>query len=302
MIEITNIKVSSLDADYLDVFFDVVPTYEDISSYSFVVERSDAEYGPFSDLTGPFRDKYHVRDTTIKNRSMFTKVYYRVRVTKLDDSTTALYPKGGNGICLGAPADLIALEIARNHRFKLKTHAGRVLWLFPRKRTGQHCSCFDTVMQRTLRSGCRTCFGTSWVGGYQTPVQIYGQISDSLETTQKSYIGEITVDNAMASLPNFPEVFPGDVLIEKENSRWRIGNDAGSLKKTHHGRALVKQEAPIHRIPTSDIEYSLPLNLENAENFNASPARNFTNPQNLDSDKTLDSALGFFMGNASGHG
>ncbi len=303
MLKITNLKVRSYDIDYLDVFWEIEPTYDDVHAYTFTVERSNAEFGPFTDLTGAFSDKYHVRDNTVKGQhSFYTKFFYRIRVIKLADSSYMTYPEDGSGVALEAPPDLMALEMARSNRFKLKTHSGRALWVFPRKRTGQRCSCYDEVMQRKLRSGCKTCYDTSWVGGYDTPVQIYGQIFDPVETTMKTHIGEVNAEQSVCRLPNFPEVMPGWVIIEAENKRWRVGTDSNALRKVHKGRALIRQEVPIHRIPTGDIEFQLPLNVSNIDKINTSPPKNFTSPKSLTSDKVVDSALSFFIGSGSGHG
>lgn len=297
MLSVRDMRVASYDLDYLDIFWEISPTFDDVHDYTFTVERSTATLGPYEHLAGPFSDKYHLKDTTVKGQhSFYTKFYYRLKIVRLSDSKTTYFPADGEGgVSLGAAPDLMALEMARITRYKLKEHAGRELWIYPRKRTGQRCSCYDVTMSRKMRTGCLTCYDTSWVGGYDTPFKVWGNVFDPTEATMKTHVGEFNNENTMVRLPNFPEVFPGWVIIEAENIRWRVGNQNNTSNKTEKGRALIRQDMPIHRIPKGDIEYSLPVVVDDLSNVQASPPRNFTNPQNKTVDRTLDSALSFFM-------
>jgi hypothetical protein len=55
------------------------------------------------------------------------------------------------------------------------------------------------------------------------------------------------------------------------------------VSQTEHGRATVHQELQLHEIPPKDIEYRIPLEMSKAlKDIWLSPARNFTNPQNLE--------------------
>ena len=281
MLQVTNIRVRSFDLDYLDVFWDVEPTYEDILDYSFTVEKSNAEFGPFHKLAGPFRDKYRLRDNTLRGQhSFYRKYYYRVKVEHIPTGETRIFPIEGNGVALSALPDLFALEMARNERLALKEHKGRQVVLYPRKTFGQRCSCYDQVTQRKMRSGCVSCFDTGWVGGYDTPLEVYAQIQTTQEITTKHVLSEIEVENTVGKFSNYPELEEGWIIVEPENIRWRVGSTIEKFKKS---RAIVRQEVSLHRIPKGDIEYSLPINISDTENILATPERNYTNPHDLTS-------------------
>ena len=294
MLELKNIRIRSFDIDYLDIFWDIEPTYDDVHNYSFVVEKSDAEFGPYKDLTGEFTDKYHVRDNTVRGQHAFYhNTYYRIRVKNLSTGKSRTYPETGAGVKLGAKPDLAALEMARINRLRLKEFGGRKVWVFPRKISGQRCNCFDEVTGRKMRSSCPTCFDVGFVGGFNTPLETYAQITSSQESTHRREIGEIEIENCMGAFSNYPELSEGWVIVEAENIRWRV---ASNLTKIRKGRSIVRQLVTLHRIPEGDIEYSIPLNLTNLQDIEASPARNYTNPQTLSSTKAVTSALEFYKG------
>ena len=289
MLNVKNIRIRNFDVNYLDVYWDVDPVYEDIHDYEFVLEKSHSQFGPFFDLTKAFTDKYHVRDNTIRGRH--TENYYRLRVKHIPSEEIQIFPDTGNGVNLSAPPDLVALEMARIARLKLKEFEGRKVWLYPRKRTGQRCACFDPVMKRKMRSKCVTCYDTGYVGGYDSPMETYVQVHSPTEMTNKNIVSEISIEDTIAVLPNFPEVFEGWIVVEAENIRWRIGSNLNKIKKA---RSLVKQIVNLHRIPNSDVEYLLPMNIGDPGLVFANPPRNMTNPQTLTSVEVVDTALDFY--------
>ena len=291
MLEVKNIRVRSLDSDYLDIYWDIEPTFEDVSDYTFTVEKAYTQFGPFQELVTGIRDKFHIRDNTVRGKhNMYTNTYYRVIAINTVTSESRTYPETDAGVNLRAPPDLVALELARLHRLKLKEFAGRKVWVFPRKRFGQRCSCYDPVTNRKMRAQCATCYDTGWVGGFDAPLEIYAQIKPPIERTNRSTLGEQGIENTSGLFPNYPELQEGWIVVEAENIRWRVG---AQINKVQKSRALVKQLAPLHRVPSSDAEYMLPLNVADLSSIEVQPERNLTNPQTLEggsNSTTLDLA------------
>lgn len=285
MLQVTNIRVRSFDLGYLDIYWDIEPSFEAVDAYEFVVEKSDNEFGPYHDLTVPFIDRYHVRDNTVRGqKNFYNKIYYRIRVQERGGSDQAVFPEVG-GVKLAALPDLAAMEMARLNNLKLKEFSGRQVWVFPRKQSGQRCRlCYDDVAQRRVRSGCATCYDTSWVGGYHAPVRTYAMIVSPNEQTIHANFGDVQNENTTMLIGNYPEISEGDLVVEAENIRWRV---AASISKVKKSRALVRQQVAVHRVPTGDIEYRIPLNLseEDIRDLIASPERNYTNPQTIEGDK-----------------
>ena len=302
MIEVTDIRIRSFDLSFLDIYWDVKPSFDDIADYQFIVEKADNEFGPYVALTVPVVNRFHVRDTTVKGQhSYYHKLWYRIRVqyrevakqTADGVSTDTVYPTLG-GAKLAARPDLIALEMARINNLKLREFSGRQIWVFPRKKSGTKCSvCFDHVMQRRTRGNCQACFGTGYIGGYHAPVQVYGMVVTPDEQTTHAGFTSFESQDTMLLMGNYPEVFEGDLILEAENVRWRVGSRLSKVKKS---RALIRQQVAIHQVPKGDVEYSIPLNLTDAEiqALIASPERNYTNPQTLDSDSLSSTILGVF--------
>lgn len=296
MIKISDITVRSFNIDYLDVYWDLEDSFDDIRAYEFVVERADSEFGPYQAVSPAMVDRYHFRDMSVRGRhSYYNKIYYRVSIRNRETGDTTVFPKTG-GFKLAAKPDLAALEMARMTNLKLKEFSGRKVWVFPKRKTGQRCAvCFDPVSQRKLRSQCPNCFDTTWVGGYLAPVEAYALIVTPNEQTIHANFGNVENENTSVQLGNYPELFEGDIIVEAENVRWRVASTISKIKKA---RSLVRQQAALHRIPKGDIEYSLPINLseEDIKNLSASPERNYTNPQTLESAKLSNVLTDIFGG------
>jgi hypothetical protein len=282
MLNPSNIRVRAFDRGYLDIFWDLGSTFEDLNSYDIFVQRAEAEFGPYVDVSPALRAVEHFRDAAVRGyTSFYQRIYYRLRVVKRSTGEEKTCPDLG-GARLEARPDLAALEIARHANLRLKESEGRVVWIFPRKRSGQRCTtCFDRTTMRSRRADCPVCYGTTYVGGYHTPVKTYAQVLTPQEMTYHTQNGPVESLNSMIKLGNYPELSEGDVVIEAENIRWKIGTSITRIEKS---RALVRQQAPIHAIPVSDIEFSLPvkMTLLEAGELEASPHRNYTNPSNLE--------------------
>lgn len=294
MLDVTNIRVRSFDLNYLDIYWDIAPCFEDVSQFEFYVSRSDTEFGEYTEIAGPIISDYHVRDNTVRGqKSFYHKIYYRVTCKNRVTGAEAVFPEIG-GAHLGAPLDLIGLEMARINNLKLKEFTGRKMWVFPRKSSGQRCgACYDPVAARKTKSRCGNCFDTSWVGGFSAPVEIYAMVISPDEANVHADFGNLEIENTALLTGNYPELFEGDIIVEAENIRWRVGS---TIKKVKKSRAIIRQQAPLHRIPNGDIEFKLPIKLTEQElsDLVASPERNLTNPQTIESAKLISALNGAF--------
>jgi hypothetical protein len=304
MIKLVNVRVRSFDLSYLDVYWDIAPCHEDIADYQFIVERSTNEFGPYVAVTSPLVNQFHVRDFTVTGQhSFYHKMWYRVRAQYREEakrtvdgsSTDTVTPELG-GARLSAAPDLTALEMARLSNLRLQEFSGRVMWVYPRKTTGAYCPvCLDKVLQRRTRGNCAPCFGTGWIGGYYAPVRSYGTVLTPDERSNSASFSAFQAQDTLLLFGNYPELFEGDVVLEAENVRWRVGETITKVKKS---RALVRQQAAIHEISKGDVEYSLPFNMsdEGIRDLVASPSRNFTNPHSLGGDSLTRALTGVFGG------
>ena len=291
MLQATNIRVRSFDLSYLDIYWDVTDTAEQVLDYEFYIQRSTNETGPFVTIAGPIIDLFRFRDTTVRGQhSLYHKLFYRILVRNRETTATETFPENGLGARLAAPPDLHALEMSRQERVKLKEFKGRKVLVYPRRSSGTRCvACFDSVSRRRIIANCMTCYNTSYAGGYFAPIRTWMQIITPTTVSSKTATGEIQVQATNWLLSNYPLITEGDLVVEMENKRWTI---APQIQHVSKGRALVRQTGTLTQVHKNSAEYSVPVNMTVSEvgDIVASPERNYTNPHNV-GDANIDAAL-----------
>ena len=291
MLSVINLKVQSLDTDALYLYWEINDTNEDPLDYTFQVERSESPMGPFDPVSEQFSDKYEFRDSIVNLFHKWRSFWYRIRIVRKSDSEESV----SEAVTQEARPELKALEVRRVELILFREHIGREAWLFPRRTFGQRCPhCYDKRTGNRRRSQCETCYDTSYVRGYLDPIVTYLQIDPSPKSIQLSQLNETHQSNTSARTPYFPPIKPRDIIVEAENKRWRVKN----VNTTQRLRAVLHHELVLHEIPTSDIEYSIPINIDDLRNLKPSPQREFTNPHNLESVGDAD----WFNDLLKGHG
>jgi len=116
---------------------------------------------------------------------------------------------------------LLRRKILRDEYIRLRKLAGMEFWLLKRRHFGVRCTnCYDPATQEVTRSRCLVCYGTSWTGGYFSPVAILGgtqhasQIQSDISSQTKDDIHIRRIE-----LLDFPRVDEGDLLVEKARNR-----------------------------------------------------------------------------------
>lgn len=281
-LSVKELLVRSFSLDFLEVTWEIENTTLDPHDYHTYVLRSESPMGPWDIITGPFSDRYRFVDNQVNLLHRWRQLYYKIRTVRKADTTDVAE---SDAKTFHAQPDLIAKEIQRLERLVWEEYAGRRCFIFPARTFGQRCpSCYDGpergkgyTGQRT-RSHCLTCYDTGFARGYLDPVEIFMQIDPSTHIEQPLPVAERQQSDTSARLPNFPLVKPRDIIIEAENRRWRVV----TVTSTERLRSVVHQELRLHEITKGDIEFQLPIKVEDLRDFEPSPSRNFTNPQNLD--------------------
>jgi hypothetical protein len=275
MLSVVNLRVTSLSLDYLDVSWEIESTREDVWDYRFTVERSQSPQGPFDQVSQEFTDRYLFRDIGVPRWDLYAELYYRIKVRRVSDDETAY----SEPVRREARPDLIAMEVRRLEHILFREHIGRRCFLFPRRTFGQRCpSCYDPVTGGQLKSNCKTCYDTSYVRGYLDPIEMRMQIDPTPKHVELMEIQKTQQENATARcVAEFP-IKPMDMLVEFENRRWRVQR----VSMTQRLRYPLHYELVLHHIPRRDIEWQLPINLEDLPTYEPSPEREFTNPHSLE--------------------
>lgn len=299
MVEITSLIVRSFDLDHLDIFWKIAPlrgsrgdaTHE-IFDYEFYVLRSgDSPEGPYTQIAGPLRDQYMLRDMQVSLIHKWRQYYYKIKVVHKPTGKEKEWGPTASSI---PERNLEAAEIIRLEDMYFRNFVGRKCWLFIARTFGPQCSCYDYTLGRKLIANHKACFGTGYLGGYLPPIEVYVQIDPPGKNHQVTSLQEVTQYDTGARMISFPPVSPDDILVESENLRWRVI----SVRHTERLRTPVHQELTIHRIPVGDVEYDLPINVD-VQNLQPADDRNFTNRSNIEKDGGYDE-LFTLLGKARG--
>ena len=279
MIEVTNIRVRSFDLDRLDLWWEISTTSEDPQDYDLYVLRSTSPLGPYEQLHDePLSDVYHFRDMRMGLMHNWRKLFYRIRMVHRATEETQEFPEN-RGASVDPPLALDALEAARYEEILFKEKIGRPCWLFKKRTFGPRCPhCFDARLQRAKTKRCPACYGGTYLHGFMAPIQFYCQVDPTTKGNQLSTNSEQREEHTMARCIFFPPVDPEDVIVELENTRWRVAK----VTPTKRLGSVIHQELRLRKIPEGSIEFTLPLEVD-LENFMGGPDREFTNPQNLES-------------------
>lgn len=275
LIQFRNLRVRSLDCDFNEITWELEDTSEDVLDYRFQVQRSESGSGPWDDLDVPFQDSYRFIDNTIHTGHRWRKYWYRVQVQHVPSQDIQYFGPAAKD----PDPDLIALEIRRHNVLLMREFAGRRCWILPVRTFGMRCSCWNAQLRQATRSGCLTCYGTTFVRGYLHPIESWLQIDRSPKSEQNTNVAAQQQSNTTMRMPWYPPLKPRDLIIEGENRRWRVV----SVSQTEKGRAGIHQEVGLHEIPPRDIEFTIPLDLGiPLRDLYLSPSRNYTNPTTLE--------------------
>ena len=246
MIVVDTLKVVSFSNDFFDVTWTVEDTNENILNFDFFVQRSESPEGPFDTLAGPLVDKFSFRDTQAPQYYRGRGFFYKIRIVERSTGT-----EGFSDTALPiAGIDQISAEIQRCEFLLHKEFTGRKVFIFPKRTFGQRCTaCWDATKNRVTSSRCIECFDTGFTRGFFSPIQTFMQIDPSAGLATKAEDtgerGKEQHNIVSARMIIFPLTKSGDVVVEAENTRWRV---VGTVKMQHI-RHPVTQQATLLQIP-----------------------------------------------------
>lgn len=259
MLVVRKLTVDAYLSGSFDLEWEIEDTTEDISDYRFVVLRSAGPVGQYSPVSPPLEDTYSFADTTVQWDAVSKEYYYKVRVVK-NDGEYVDYPRemragagqqGMLGVTIGSPGDAKAREMVRREWLRLHLNTGGYI-VFPRRRFGTFCpECVSSGVRR--KSNCRTCYDTSYLGGFLRAYEIPGEetpISQQILLTGK---GASDMKQLEVQTPPSPKMYAGDVLVDMAGLRWEVSQ----ITLRRHVQLPIMQHALIDLIPLSDAKYDL---------------------------------------------
>jgi len=252
MIKPKNVLVRSVDADHLEISWETNTSAMDTLAYKFYVLRGESPEGPYETVGGPLIDQYSFRDYTAPMRGSQRTLYYIVRAEDL--SSGEQFNSQPTNPEPRPPLD--ALEIMRRNDLLFREFTGRPCVLYSVRTFGQRCTdCYDNITGRRTASSCMLCWNTGYLRGYHKPIIVYVQIDPTSKSLQiqAPFVGDPS--QVQARMGVYPILKARDVLVERENIRWRVIN----ISRTERLRAPVRQEISLTQIPRGDIEFNIPL-------------------------------------------
>jgi hypothetical protein len=276
-IKITKAQITSLEVGSLFINWEITNIPVDPYDYAFVIYRSESPEGPWDRISGDLVDVYEFVDRAVPVGNSNRSIYYSIHIVSKADNKEAVFGPYSQS----APPDLYAREMRRRLHLELREFSGRKIWIFPIRTFGFRCPiCWSDTLQKRTKSHCASCFNTGFLHGYMRPIEVWAKISPTQKAnTHTADKAEAQVHNLNLLMPHYPSIKPGDLIIEAENHRWRVVN----VSHTEKARAVIHQQATIHRIPDTDIEYTIPIHSDKAlKDIWFSPVKNFKNHHSLE--------------------
>lgn len=239
------------------------------------LERSGSPEGPFETVVEGSFLSFHFYDNlrgvpappvgavreNINFLSLSRAVYYRVTVTdSAGASATVTRLVEAN---LPRKQALLKRKILRDERIGFKFN-GIDLAVLKRRHWGVRCrTCFDLLTKRVTKSKCPVCFGTSFEGGYLTPVRIRGRTGVMNVQTQMTPQGNSDTSKKRFVILCDPAVEAYDIICDvAQNKRYTVE----LVAHTELRSVPVHQELTVSELARDSAEYQLVID------YNAVPA------------------------------
>lgn len=253
MVTFTKLYVRSFELDSVTIFWAIedISKEDDIYAYSMELLKSESYNGPYDKVAGPFFNIFQYRDPLNLEDHKNRNIYYKIRVTDIRTGETKVE---GPTAQLPEP-DLYAMEILRQEDMLFRNFIGRRCYTFPRKTFGQICICVQPQQMRGQRANCKTCYGTLYLGGFNSPTAAYIQFDPNARSTQLTPAINHSINFTTCRLTAYPPLNIGDLIIDPENHRWRVEQ----VQVTKRLGYDVHQECQVKEILRGDIEYELPV-------------------------------------------
>lgn len=152
---------------------------------------------------------------------------------------------------------LLRRKIMRDEYIRLKRLVGSEFLLLKRRHFGTRCPvCFDQSTGEVLQSRCASCYGTSWVNGYFTPILVLGAPQESIVQSDISPQTKDDILHFRIQFLDFPRMDEGDIIVERvHNHRYMVESVYSTTIKT----IMVHQTVTVTELGRQAIEYAIPV-------------------------------------------
>jgi hypothetical protein len=151
---------------------------------------------------------------------------------------------------------LLRRKILRDEYISFRECTGITLVILKRKHFGTRCTnCYDPLTRASTQSKCPICYGTSWIGGYFTGIETYGQARPApvQSATSPEGVGDSRV--SQFTVLAYPKIEESDIIVELySDRRWQVMQ----VVPTELRRVMVHQRIVAAELGRQSIEYYVP--------------------------------------------
>lgn len=233
--------------------------------------RSGSPTGPWQEVAIALVDAYHVLDDKfnlppppgqndihvgLNLLTLSREVYYYIEVrppsglaNRFQSAVVSVEPG------LDRRTRLFKRKILRDEATAFRRLNGIPIAALKRRRWGKVCrECYDEVNREATREHCPFCLGTSFEGGYWSPVYIRGRKSPAPVQTQMSAHGETDLKTVTFTVLDYPHLEKKDVLVDlRRNDRYEVQ----MVVPTELKGVVVHQAVTASLISRSSVEYTV---------------------------------------------
>lgn len=212
--------------------------------------------GPYTRINNGPLSGNHLKDTDAQEYSKTNKAYYIVEATLLASDSQKLRSAPTSWETTQTPwVQLRSQEIQRREYILLSKFTGNKAYLFRRKTYGERCpECWNTKVNKVMKDDCKTCYGTSFKGGYFDCYTTYVQYDPSPDVSMKTYFGKFEPNQTAGWTISVPEFFPDDIVIR--HGKWDV-HKVDQTSRTELQGNTVRQLMQLTELDKGTIEYDL---------------------------------------------
>ena len=258
------ISVTILSIEYVSrvrIGWKLAKSSQSLSRLRFFVDRgeSPSEFQQLNATPLTTGDLPEYIDHTVNLKDLNKIYYYRVRAVEYEDDTP-LQTFTSKETTWDGDLDLTGIYVVDEHLFAMRWVFGVPAMIFKKRRDGTYCpECWDSVLKRTTKSQCLTCYGTGRVGGFYPPIDVWMSFEPDPRVEQVVEWGKRQPTQTDIMFTNYPLLNVDDLILElKPNRFWKVSNQRGPEKN----RTTMLQFARLDAINPSDVEQRLEVPLE----------------------------------------
>ena len=225
----------------------------------FTLHRSGNPAGPFEVVMDRITDVHYqdqhvpayAYEQTLPHTSIAREIYYRVEANGVISEPTP----AGDG--LEPRYRRIRHKIQRDIGLSLRVGDGIPFTVFSRKHWGLRCvECFDKLTKQVLNARCSSCYGTGFIGGYDSGYNLLGRKGTTNVQTNVGPQGKVEVNQLQVTLLDYPRLVVDDLLVEtRQNRRYVVK----VVTRTEIRGVPVHQQVICSELARDSVEYLLPV-------------------------------------------